>query len=117
MALSGRAVKLGRSRIPLGKPSTPSLSAPGRELHAFSGYNRAGGPEWNSPMYVFANEGPLIQVRARLVRGADGRTVKCARRKRTWGRPPRQLFVIQLAEETEEWRHRHGGRTREHELP
>ena len=37
-----------------------------------SGYNRAGGPEWNSPMYVFANEGPLIQVRAPLVRGADG---------------------------------------------
>jgi hypothetical protein len=117
MALSGRAVKLGRSRIPLGRPSTPSLSDPGRETSRVSGYNRAGGPEWNSPMYVFANEGPLIQVRARLVRGADGRTVKCARRKRTWGRPPRQLFVIQLAEETEEWRHRHGRRTREHELP
>jgi hypothetical protein len=35
MALPGRTLKLGRSRIPLGKPSTPSPSDPGRELHGF----------------------------------------------------------------------------------
>jgi hypothetical protein len=58
-------------------------------------------------MSVFANEGPLIQVHTRRVRGAEGLHGKCAGRKRTWGKPPRQLFVIQLAEATEEWRHRH----------
>ena len=57
-------------------------------------------------MYVFANEGPLIQVRSRLLRGSDGPHRKCAGRKRTWGKPPRKPFAIQLAEATEEWRRR-----------
>ena len=56
-------------------------------------------------MYVFANEGPLIHVPARLLRGSDGPHGKCAGRKRTWGKPPRQV-VIPLAEATEEWRRR-----------
>jgi hypothetical protein len=68
-------------------------------------------------MYVFANEGPLIHVPARLLRGSDGPHGKCAGRKRTWGKPPRQPFAIQLAEATEEWRAAVvSRRTREHDL-
>ena len=77
MALSGRTVKLGRAPHPSARPSTASLPTRA-EPFTVSGYNHARGPEWNSAMYVFANEGPLIQVRDRLLRGSDGPHGKCA---------------------------------------